>query len=325
MMSRLSIVIVIGVLFCSCATLINQRTCDVNVHADVDSLKICVNNDTSRWLSTPTWIYPERSRNDLLITAKKDGIEKQISVKRRLSTAFWLGNMFSSIGVFGYAIDLASQKRFTYPHYISLDFNSPKLYSTLKYKTWIRPEKKLLNLKLSIPEGNFFYLNKGHGYGNSFGFLGISGGVEYYFTDKYCLNMDVGALTDFMVPFPAPVDYEGGYDRSSAIYGDIQIGRDFNRVHCDLGFQFNRTSYYERETVELFPEYIDSLKYSKFQNNVGLALSAYYRISNGFNIGLNYYPSFLSWDHSKVQIHYGHLLFFEFIFKFEAFRPKKKK
>lgn len=323
MMTRLSMVIVIGVLFSSCATLINQRTCDVKVHSDDDSLKICVNNDTTRWLSTPTWIYPERSKNDLLIIAKKDGVQKPIYVRRKLSNEYLFGNL-ASYGI-GYLIDLKNPRRFSYPRNIVIDFNSSDKYAVPKHKNWTNPEKHLLNFKLSIPEGNLFYINKGHGYGNSSGFLGISGGVEYYFTNKYCLNMDVGALTDFIAPFPAPVDYVGGYDQSSAIYGDIQIGRDFNRFHCDLGLQFNRTSYYERETVELFPEYIDSLKYSKFQNNVGLALSAYYRISNGFNIGLNYYPSFFSWDHSKVQTHYGHLLFFELIFKFEAFRPGKKK
>lgn len=323
-MTRIFITLLIGILFSSCATLINQRSVDVNVHSDVDSLKICVNNDTSRWYYTPTWINTERSRNDLLITAKKDGVRKLIQINSKLSTAFWLGNMFSGIGVFGYAIDFTNPKRFAYPPFVTINFNSVHPYSTRKYKTWINPEKKLLNFKISIPEGNHFYLNKGHGYGNSFGFLGISGGVEYYFSDKYCINMDIGALTDFMVPFPAPIDYEGGYDRSSAIYGDIQIGSDFNRFHSDLGLQYNRTSYYERETVELFPDYIDTLKYSKFQNNMGLAFSTYYRISNGFNLGINYYPSFLSWDNNKLQTHYSHLLFFEFVFKLEAFRPKKK-
>ncbi len=311
-------------MFSSCATLINRRTVNVNVHSDVDSLKFCVNNDTNRWYYTPTCIYPIRSRNDLLITAKKDGVQNLIQINSKLSTAFWMGNMFSGIGIFGYAIDLTNPKRFAYPPYVTINLEPTNQYLTRRYKPWIKPEKHLLNFKLSIPEGNHFYLNKDHGYGNSFGFLGISGGAEYYFSDKYCVNMDIGALTDFMAPFPAPVDYKGSYDRSFATYGDIQIGRDFNRFHCDLGIQYNRTSYYERETVELYPDYIDRLKFSKIQNNIGLALSTYFRISNGFNLGINYYPSFFSWDKNKIQTHYGHLIFFEFVFKLEAFRPGKK-
>lgn len=303
--------------------MIHQRTVNVNVHSDTDPVKICIGNDTTRWYSTPTWIIAERSRHDLKIIAKRDTIQKQINVKSKLSTAFCLGNLFSGMGV-GYVVDLTNPKRFTYPSDITIDFRSNS-YSTKGYRNWITPEKGLLAFKISIPEGNHFYLSKGDVYGDTFGFLGISAGAEYYFSDKYCLNMDVGALTDFMIPFPAPVDYQGTYHRTFATYGDLQLGSDYKRLHYDYGFQYTRTSYYERETVELFPEYIDTLKYSKSQNNTGLAFSTYYRIFNGFNLGLNYYPSFIGWDHSGFKLHYTHLLFFELNFRIEAFRPRKKK
>lgn len=323
-MIKYYIFLIIGILFCSCATLIHQKTVIVDVRSDVDSVKICVNNDTTRWYNTPTLINVERSRNDLKITARKDTIQKQINVKSKLSTAFWVGNIFSGTGILGYAIDLTNPKRFTYPTNITIDFKSNN-FSNRKYRTWLTPEKGLLAFKISIPEGNHIYLNKGDRYGNTFGFLGISGGIEYYFSDKYCINMDLGALTDFMLPFPAPVDYEGSYQRSFAIYGDIQFGSDYKRLHYDFGLQYTKTMHYERETVELFPEYIDTLKYSKTQNNMGFAFSTYYRISNGFNLGLNYYPSFVAWDNSSFETHYSHLIFFELNFRIEAFRPKKKK
>jgi hypothetical protein len=82
----------------------------VDVRSDVDSVKICVNNDTTRWYNTPTLINVERSRNDLKITARKDTIQKQINVKSKLSTAFWVGNIFSGTGILGYAIDLTNPK-----------------------------------------------------------------------------------------------------------------------------------------------------------------------------------------------------------------------
>ncbi|MHB9055152.1 MAG: hypothetical protein ACYC2P_03225, partial [Paludibacteraceae bacterium] len=244
-MIRYSIFLILVILFSSCATLVHQRTVDVNVHSD--SVRICINNDTARWYNTPTWINVERSRNDFTLTARKDTIQKQINIKSKLSTAFWLGNIFSGIGVFGYAIDLTNPKRFTYPKNITIDLNSNNP-STGKYRNWLTPEKGLFTFKISIPEGNHFYLNKGNGYGNTFGFLGISGGFEYYFNEKYCLNMDLGALTDFMIPVPAPVDYQGNYQRSFATYGDIQLGSDYKRFHYDFGLQYSRTLHYERET-----------------------------------------------------------------------------
>ena len=242
-------------------------------------------------------------------------------MKSGISTAFWLGNLFSGVGVIGYAVDLTNPKRFTYPTTILLHLdNRDKTYSKGNYNTWLN----LLNIKISIPEGNHFHLNKGNGYGNAFGFLGISAGFEYYFSEKYCLNMDFGGLTDFIIPVPAPYDVEGSYNRSFATYGDIQIGSDYKCWHYDAGIQFTRTSYYERETVELFPEYIDTLKYSKTQNNLGLAFSTYFRAAKNFNIGLNYYPSFFVAGNSP-KFHYSHLLFFELSFRIEAYRPKKRK
>ncbi len=323
-MIRYYIILAIGFLLSSCATLIHQRTMNVNVHSDTDSVKICVNNDTTIWYNTPTWINVERSRNDLLIIAKKDSIQKLIQVNSKLSTAFWLGNMFSGIGIFGYAVDLTNPKRFTYPPNITIDFKSNN-YSSKKYRTWLTPEKGLLAFKISIPEGNHFYINKGKRYGTSFGFLGISGGVEYYLSDKYSISSDIGALTDFMIPFPAPVDYFGPHEASSAVYGNVQIGSDISRLHYGAGLQYNKTFFNKWDTIPSTYEHYsrDTLSIHKVQNNLGLVFSTYYRISNGFNVGISYYPSFLSWDKKGVEAHYNHLIFFELIFKLEAYRPKK--
>ena len=308
----------------SCSTFINKRTTTIHIYSDTDSVRICNLKDTASWFSTPVTMNVERSVNNLVLLAKKDTVEKKFHINSKLSTSFWLGNTFLGPGVLGYAIDLTNSKRFTYPHYITLNLKSAN-NSIYSYHSWVAPEKGLLTLKLSIPEANHFYLNKGYGYGSEFGFLGVSGGFEYYFTDKYCLNMDVGVLTDFIMPVSEPIEYEGSYDRSLATYADIQLGRDFKRFHLDAGFQFNKTSYYEREVIEVFPEYIDVLKYSQTQNNFGLALSSYYRISNSFNLGLNYYPSFIGWSNNTVQTHYSHILFFELNFRLEAYRPNKTK
>ena len=316
--------LIIGFLLSSCATLINQKNVDLTIHSDTDSVKICVNNDTTRWYNTPKRINVERSRNDLLIIAKKDSVKKMIQVNSKLSNAFWLGNVFSGIGIFGYAIDLTNSKRFTYPSNITISFQTNNS-STKNYRTWFSPEKGLLVFKISVPEGNHFYINKGNGYGNSFGFLGISGGLEYYFSDKYSISSDIGAMIDFMIPLPVPIDYWGPRESSSAIYGNIQIGSDINRFHYGAGLQYNKTFYNKWDTIPTTPEYYsrDTLSIHKVQNNLGIALSTYYRISNVFNVGLSYYPSFVILNKNGLDTHYSHLIFFELIFKFEALRPRK--
>lgn len=311
--------------FSSCTTLMHQRTVGINIYSDVDSALVC-KRDTNECYVTPATIDLIRSKSDIELIVKKDTLTKTVFLDSRLSTAFWLGNMFNGTGIFGYAIDLTNPKRFTYPknNYVSLSGNN-EFDNSIARKTqkWIPPIKNQLNFKISIPEGNHFYLNKGHGYGNSFGFLGISAGIEYYFSDLYSINMDVGGMTDFMLPFPAPVDYEGSYDRSFASYFDLQVGKDLMAFHIDLGIQGNRTLYYERETVELFPEYIDTLKYLVRQYNAGLALSSYFKINNGFNLGLNYYPSCFTWSNRSFDFHYSHLIMFELVFKIKAYRPRE--
>lgn len=308
----------------SCATLIHHRTVAVDIYSDTDSVKICVNNDTIKWYNTPASIRTKRSPNSLNIIAEKDSTQQQINVKSELSNAFWIGNLVSGMGFLGYAVDLTNPQRFTYPATITINFKSNS-FSTNNYRAWQPPEKGFLAFKISIPEGNHFYLNKGKGYGNTFGFLGISGGIEYYFSDKYCINTDFGALTNFAAPLPVPFCYDDNYQRAYAVYGDIQLGTDYKRFHYDFGVQYTRTSYYEREVVELSQGNTITLEYSKNQSNMGLALSSYYRILNGFNLGLNYYPSFAVWDNTGFSLHYTHLLFFEFGISIAVIRLKRNK
>jgi len=325
-MKKLKILVVLlpALLFCSCATLVNRPTVRVNIHSGEDNVKVHLNNDSLNWHTLPASIDVMRSKDNLLITALTDTAEKKIEVRRGISTAFWLGNMFSGAGVIGYAIDLTNPKRFTYPKTIFLDFNNnQKGYSKTSVNTWLQPQKNLLNIKISVPYGNHLYLNKDYAYGGTFGFFGISAGFEYYFSDRFCLNMDFGGLTDF--PFPFPVSYHpDNYSRSFAKYVDLQIGSDYKRLHYDLGIQLTRTSHYEIETIEVFPVFRDTLKNDITQTNFGFAFSTYYRVSKNFNLGLNYYPSFLVLG-SNPKFRYSHLLFFELSFRIETYRPRNRR
>lgn len=316
--------IITSLLISSCCTLFHQPTVNLNVHSDVDSVKFCINSDVYGWCNTPAIVTVPRSKQDLLLYTKRDSVQKIIRVKSRLSNAFWFGNLYTG-GLIGYGIDLTNHKRYTYPRYMTINLEKSKMLPNRDYVRWILPEKGLINIKLSVPEGNHLYINKGKGYGNSFGFLGISGGIEYYFTDKYCINTDIGTLTDFMLPVPAPIRYEGIYDRSFAIYGDVQVGSDFKRLHYDVGLQFNRTKYYEYDTLSTYPVHSDTLKYYQVQKNIGLALSTAYKFSNGFSLGINYYPSVNLPNGNVYKVHYSHLIFFELIFKLEALRPNLRR
>ena len=130
---RLVVVLLTVLLSTSCATLINTRTVRVNVFSDTDSVKVHFNNDSLNWHNLPTNIDVIRSKNNLMITTQKDTTQKQIEVKRRLSTAFWLGNLsFGPFDVLGYIVDLTNHKRFTYPKTIFIDYNNNRYYTLQK-------------------------------------------------------------------------------------------------------------------------------------------------------------------------------------------------
>lgn len=306
--------------FTSCATIINRHSTDVKIISKADSVAFYINKDSSIWFKAPKTLAIERSRNDLLITAKKNTVQKTFSIKRRLSIAFLLGNIFSGIGIFGYAVDLYSPKRFTYPPEISIDFDNNS-YST--GKKLLGPEKGLLKLSLSIPEGNFFYMKQAKGYGNSGGFLGLTCGAQYYISNKHSIDLNAGVVIDNLLPIPVAVDYFGPYSRSAVSFAAAKFGSDYKMIHYAAGFQFSR-SFYNKYNITGSSATHDS-SFSINQNSAGLALSAYYRFSKTFSVGVNYNPSLIAWENKKTNFHYSHLIFLDLFFEFEICRPKNKK
>ncbi len=322
-MKHTSAIVLVGIVFCSCSTFLNRPTTNVNIHSSLDSVRICVNADTSQWYTTPAMITVKRAKEDLKLMIKDDTVLHQLNVKSKLSGAF-ISNIFY-VPPIGFLVDLTTPKRYTYPKSLLINFEEGIPYVEKAPSTLLSPTKNLLCFKISIPEANWFYLNTGHGYGRRFGFLGIAGGAEYYFTNKYYLSAEYGILIDAIVPFPAAVDYdEDNHDSSNAVYGNVQVGSDYKRLHYGVGLQFNKTSYRESRTIELTPEYVDVLTSSMKQTNFGLALSSHFRFSNVFSVGINYYPSFITKQGNVFQTHYSHLLFIDLSFKIEAYRPKKK-
>lgn len=316
----LSVLIVLTV--SSCATLLHRDTVDVNFYADTDSMKIRLKSDTTAWHQLPVTLCVERAKNDLQIIAKQDSVEKSIYIESALSTTFWLGNIFSGVGVVGHAIDMTNSKRYTYPANITLDFEH-RPQSHKYYYSWKKPQKGLLSLKFSIPESNHFYINKGNSYGNSFGFMGLMGGIEYYLSDRVCLSSDIGIVMNFMVPFPAPVTYDGPHEFASAKYVNVQVGSDFKRFHYAAGVQYNRSRFVSCDTIPQNESTQDRyyLSAKKIQSNLGFVVSSYYRVSHNFNLGVSYNPSFFIFDDRKFKTAYSHLLFFDLQFRFDANKP----
>ena len=331
--NRLTILGLVIISFSSCATITHRKTVRVNIYTDVDSALVCV-KDSDECYVTPAYIELTRSKSDVELLIKKDTVAKTLTLDSQLSSTFIIGNMFFGIGgIAGYLIDLTNPKLYTYPqyNYVSLTGNEKYNKSTtvkpvpISY-TRSLPKKNQLYFKVSLPEGNQFYLNQGpeYGYGTALGFLGISVGLEYYFSDLYSINFDIGTMMDFPLPFPAMVDYFGTYERSFANYIDLQIGRDVKFFNFDIGLQFNKTSFNVIESELNYREY-NQQDYKEYMNyfheqfNAGLAFSGHYRVMNIFSVGINYFPSCFTWNKGDFDLHYSHLLMLELALRFKLF------
>lgn len=324
--------------FTSCATLVNTRYTEVNLYTRQDSVKVYLNNSAD-YSMTPARITAERSGEPLRITLEKNEQKEKIQVPSRITPQFWIGNMFTGMFVLGYMVDLSNDRRFTYPRKIYVDLDDPEnvdyRYRTRenpKYLLVQAPQKKTytgqkgtINIKLSIPEGNSFFLNKQTHWGNTFGFLGATTGMDYYYKDKRYWGLGAGAVINFVAPFPAPFDFWGEYENSSGLYVDLLHGMDIHRFSLNYGVSFTQF-YYEKGYKEDYL-HTDSLSYtsyehySKSENRLGLSLSAKYKFTNYFNVGIKYLPSLYTWDSREFR--YGHLLFLDIAINYEI-KPRRK-
>lgn len=317
-MIKYCVSITIVLLLSSCATLLHQSTADINILSTESDLKVCLNNDSSRWMQIPAKITVQRSEKGINLTVKNDSTKASFYLQSNLSPAFWLGNLFST-GLVGYAIDMTNDKRYTYPKTLMVKSVNGSLLFTTKRTPENKPLKNSLSLSISIPEGNWLHINNGDRSFNQHGFLGLACGLEYYFCNQYYLSSNAGFLTDFRSPIPVPLIYVGPYSKSYASYIDFQLGSYYNKLYFGAGLQLNETWYYEREVIKISPQKVDILKYSNRQLNFGMAFSSSYRFSNRFSLGINYYPSFVTLHRKKFDLTYSHLLFFELGFRKHLF------
>lgn len=324
--------------FTSCATLVNTRYTEVSLYTRQDSVKIYL-NDSAGYSLTPARVTVERSEEPLRLTLEKDEQKEKILVPSRISPQFWIGNICMGAFSLGYLVDLSNDKRFTYPRKIYVDLEDPENVD-YRYRTREKPQNLLLqapqkktytgqkgtvNIKLSIPEGNSFFLDKLTHRGNTFGFLGITTGADYYYKDKRYWGLGAGALINFMIPFPAPYDFWGEYEKSTGLYVDLLNGIDIHRFSLNYGVSFARY-YYEKGYKEINQDldslnYLDYSSYTKSENRLGLSLSAKYRATNYFNLGIKYLPSFYTLGSKELR--YGHLLFFDVAINY-GIKPRRK-
>jgi len=139
-----------------------------------------------------------------------------------------------------------------------------------------------------------------------------------------------GAAIDADFVIPSPFDPIGEYENSTVSFFEINHGHQIKRFSIGYGLQFSKNNFshgfvkvaiWGGDTVK-YTGVEDTLDYDIIENRIGINLKTKFKITNFFQLGLNYMPSFINADNFH-DFHYTHLGYFNLIVTINI-KPSKK-
>jgi len=227
-------------LFTSCATLLNGPLTCINVETTQPATIICNSDSIKTDDKNYAHLSVKRSAEPLTLTTLSDSLEGRIIVYPRNSFAYLYN--FSTLGI-GAIIERKDPRRYEYPWHVKID---PSDTTTRVYDNMNTPRKGSLYLNMTYPYINNFYFNpENQGSRSSTGFLGSAAGLDYYYGSKSFLNISISGVLDFFLPFPVPIDYQGGELESfNSSYFSISDNRRIDRFSLGYGLCYAKNNWY---------------------------------------------------------------------------------
>lgn len=288
-------------LLSSCATILNSPVQKIYISSGKDVKIVSVDKATyvdSAFKSkdAPKAYYVPRSNNPLKVTIQIDSIQKTLLLRPRNSLAFW-ANIYFNYGL-GMLVDWKNVKRCRYRANNYFTEENGKIINKGTFLTlpkFIPAEKGMLNFSLSAPIMTNLVVNSPYGNYESSGMIGLSAGLNYYYSKKDYISADIGFGTDVL---PLPIDYFGPHEQSDLVYANFRNNRVLGNI--DIGYGINISKYYWYLIKE-------SGQNSQSLSNVGIggSFSADYRLTNYFRLGVLYQPNLLN-NSFRPTIDYQH-------------------
>jgi hypothetical protein len=314
----------------SCATIFNKKTQTISVSTSSLHATAKINDSIYK---LPAKVIVKRSKKELPIELVSDSLIKKYTLSPSVNKKFAFGNLlFFQLSPVAYITDLTNQKRFYYKNNVFLDVqdsvgiiktNMSRAFSGFKHHfTKEYPTKKgQINFVLALPYVNTFHFEPSNeNYSNKTGFLGFSAGIEYFYTNKRYFSVNFRAATSFDLPFPAPLDQYGEYERLNSLSFGFTHNHKIKRFSVGYGLNYSRNVWY-KHYEEFFVEPGDKTGITKANKTLGVTLNGYYQISSFFYVGLNYNQSFINIEKSS-ESKPENVISLDFVFKLS---PNKKK
>jgi hypothetical protein len=289
--------------FSSCATIINQPLQKIFIITDKNIKVISVENavlmDSSKQNNTPKKYFVKRSNTPLIINVQTDSTKNIIILKPKSSFAYWY-NIIFNFGI-GMLIDKDNLKRYTYPkiNYISIEDTGIAIKSAAPIK------KGTINLSLSLPFTTVFNIIDSSGKYNSAGVFGLEAGADFFYKKNTYLSVNICAATDL---FGEHIGI-GYYETGNTLYASLKNNTIIRRF--DLGYGINVS---KLKWTKITVDSVKTSYTSKSNINIGLSLSAQYRVGKNFRLGVLYQPGLLN-TNFKPAVNYQHYISLNCIWK----------
>ena len=295
-MKKYFFLIAIPLLLTSCATIFSKKNYQIQIQSNAENAKVKIYDSI---YNLPASVSVKRSKNDLTIVFINDTVSKNHILKSRISPKFIVGNLFF-YPPFSYLIDFNNEKRFYYGKMIFIDIkDTSKVIKRMSFQKKVhyaiaknyQDQKGKFKLTVSIPWINSFYFPSTAAFNkSSTGFLGISGGLDYFYKKNKFLAFNASAITDFFVPIPVPVSYREMEWYQSVNYS-ISDNYNLNRFTYGYGISYaiHNWRYYNQNEENEFSTAIVEIDRKTY--NFGFLVNGYYQLSDNFYVGLVYKPT----------------------------------
>lgn len=324
-----------SVLLASCATVLNKKNYEFDIHYGQQNTRIRYKDSV---YSQPFFLKVRRSKQPLVFTAFNDSIVRRYEIRPNLNPMFVWGNLgwialYPLVPV-AYGIDLTNPKRFHYGDHLMVRLDDTSAVT-------VRPAiSGNFHRKAPVSEGlrRYFrtqYTHQGDTYlsvsspftlqsssfpgvgrANSAGPLGISIGAEHYYKDRRSYGISAGAS----ISSPDGVEdmfFEkfGSHTRKrlSSVFADLYHRHTINRFSFAYGINYTLAHWqYYIFDYDVQPTYYAS--HIVTSHNFGVMLSGYFHIKPFFLAGIVYRPTFLRVSPDTKGI-YQHTLSFDMAFR----------
>jgi hypothetical protein len=173
-------------------------------------------------------------------------------------------------------------------------------------------------LRIGFPWVNTFNFNyQALGEISNIGFMGLSLGVDYLYLDRSFVSVSGAGIMDFLLPFPAPIDYGGIKDHSLSLYGSVSNNHLLidKRFSVGYGLSFGNdvwnTINHDHWSEDAPQELVEQESVSRQSHSLGLVFPVYYYSKKNFYCGFVYRPMLLQFI-EEARWTYQHTVSFDF-------------